>query len=334
MQTQTISYHPDRHARLLDYMKEVYPHRDIRYLDWWITNIDQSDEECWEKCVIILDNEQIIGCTTVNDARILIDSEEKRFFSRGNTIVSPDQRGKGISKEIYNQVNLYDNWFSVGVTDIAWKIQPKYVKRFTPIRPVNVYISVNWSICMQLLRKIFGFQLVTCQYPEHLSVSRYEKLQKVSDINQIAFPSQGKWMKDHAEFIRDKVFFLKRYYDVYSPERYAIYQYLLRGKSIGYVVVRTTTYKGLEMLSLVDYRFFSRQDEDKAFKAAAKIAKSNNKGLVITLSSREYTFRLLPLTIKMKKKLNCVIGTPEYKDSFNNMLITSADSDLDFVYYK
>lgn len=331
---QVSCYSPKWHASLLMYMEMVYPHRDIRYLDWWISNIDQSDEECWEKCAIILDNEKIIGCTTVNDVCILIDSEETRFFSRGNTIISPDQRGKGISKEIYNRVNLYDNWFSVGVTDIAWKIQPKYVKRFTPIRPVNVYISVNWSICTQLFRKVFGGQPATCQYPEHLSVSRFENLQKVSDINQIAFPSQGKWMKDHAEFVRDKAFFLKRYYDVYSSERYTIYQYLLKGESIGYVVVRLTRYKGVEMLSLVDYRFHSRQDEVKAFKAATKIAKSNNKGLVITLSSREYTFRWFPLTIKMKKKLNCAIGMPEYKDCFNDMLITSADSDLDFVYYK
>ena len=334
MQIQTISYHPNWHDRLLDYMKKVYPHRDIRYLDWWITNIDQSDEKCWEKCIIILYDDEIIGCTTVNDARILIDSVEKRFFSRGNTSVSPDQRGKGISKEIYNQVNLYDNWFSVGVTDIAWKIQPKYVRRFTPIRPVNVYISVNWSICMQLFRKVFGRQPATCQYPEHLSVSHFEKLQKVSDLNQITFPSQGQWMKDYAEFVRDKAFFLKRYYDIYSSDRYTIYQYLLKGESIGYVVVRPTRYKGLEMLSLVDYRFQARQDEVKAFMAAAKIAKSNHKGLVITLSSREYTFGLFPLTIKMKKKLNCAIGMPEYKDWFNDMLITSADSDLDFVYYK
>ena len=334
MQTQAISYHSNWHARLLEYMKKVYPHRDIRYLDWWITNIDQSDEKCWEKCIIILYDDEIIGCTTVNDARILIDSEEKRFFSRGNTIVSPDQRGKGISKEIYNQVNLYDNWFSVGVTDIAWKIQPKYVKRFTPIRPVNVYISVNWSICTQLFRKVYGGQPATCQYPEHLSVSHFEELQKVSNISQIAFPSQGQWMKDKAEIVRDKVFFLKRYYDIYNSDKYTIYQYLLRGKSIGYVVVRPTRYKGVEMLSLVDYRFQSRQDEVKAFKAAAKIAKSNNKGLVITLSSREYTFRLLPLTIKMKKKLNCAIGMPKYKECFNDMLITSADSDLDFVYYR
>lgn len=334
MQTQTISYNPNWHARLLDYMKRVYPHRDIRYLDWWISNIDQSDEKCWEKCIIILNNEQIIGCTTANDARVLIDSEEKRFFSRGNTIVSPNQRGKGISKQIYNQVNLYDNWFSVGVTDIAWKIQPKYVKRFTPIRPVNVYISINWSICMQLFRKVLGRQPATCQYPEYLSLSHFEKLQKVSNINQIAFPPQGQWIKDNAEFVRDKAFFLKRYYDVYSSERYTIYQYLLRGESVGYVVVRPSQYKGLEMFSLVDYRFYSRQDEEKAFKAAAKIAKSNNKGLVITLSSRKYRFRLFSLTIKMKKKLNCAIGKTEYEDCFNDMLITSADSDLDFVYYK
>ena len=139
---EVVNYSPFWHAKLLEYMKGVFPDRDICYLEWWITNIDNS-KECWNKCTIILNNDIIIGCTTVNEARLIVGADEMLYFCRGNTIVSPKLRGKGISKQIYNRINLYDNWFSFGITDIAWAIQPRYVKNFTPINPVNVYISLQ-----------------------------------------------------------------------------------------------------------------------------------------------------------------------------------------------
>ena len=88
------------------------------------------------------------------------------------------------------------------------------------------------------------------------------------------------------------------------------------------------------MISLVDYRFHSRKDELRAFKVASKIARLNHIGLVISLSSRDYGNFLTPLLFKMKKKLNCATGYKEYRDKLNDALFTSADSDLDFVYYK
>lgn len=35
MQTQTLSYTPQWHSQLLEYMKKVYPYRSCEYLDWW-----------------------------------------------------------------------------------------------------------------------------------------------------------------------------------------------------------------------------------------------------------------------------------------------------------
>ena len=77
----------------------------------------------------------------------------------------------------------------------------------------------------------------------------------------------------------------------------------------------------------------SSKDELFAFKVALKIARLNHIGLVIALSSRDYGNHLTPLIIKMKKKLSCSTGSKYYAEKFNNILMTSADSDLDFVYY-
>lgn len=334
MDCKSVNYTPEWHNRLLVYMKSVYPHRDSQYLNWWLINIDNSGKECWEKCSLIVDGSELIGCTTVN--KVLLNSEGivEIVFFRGNTIISPSQRGKGISKLIYNQVNSFNNWLSFGVTDIAWKIQPKYVKAFTPIRPVNIYIAVNRNILYQFLEKVSGNKIKHCSFPDTLPMKKHDGLKKVVDARQLDYPKNGKWTSDSMEFVRDEDFFKKRYFDIYCSDRYAIYQYLSNGKSIGYVVLRATKYKGLDMLSLVDYRFNTRKDEQKAFKVASKIASLNKIGLVIALSSRKYGLCFSPFTIKMKKKLNCAVGMKDKVDQFNDMLITSADSDLDFVYYK
>lgn len=68
--------------------------------------------------------------------------------------------------------------------------------------------------------------------------------------------------------------------------------------------------------------------------AVVKLARLNKIGAVITLTSRNYALiSFQPLTIKMSKKLYTATGDPEMWED-TNILITSADSDLDFVYYK
>lgn len=332
---KTVSYTPSMHGYLLEYMKSVYPHRDVRYLDWWISNIDHSDEECWEKCTIIIDGSCIIGCTTVNDVRVLMDSTPQKFFFRGNTIISPNQRGKGISKNIYNRVNLYNNWISVGVTDIAWKIQPKYVNEFSPINPVNVYVSLNLFgfVRYHVLRLLRRISLKEC-FPIYFDLGEKEELIHVEKLDDLPFPKNGKWNEDDFEIIRDKDYFKWRYYDIYRSNKYQIYKYQSGGKTIGFLVLRNIVYKGLDMVSLVDFRFRKKNDETKALKAAVKVAGACSIGLVITLTSRRWGHRLSPLTLQTKKKLYSAIGMKGLAPVFNDMLITSADSDLDFVYYK
>ena len=334
MDVKIIHYTPELHNSLLAYMQSVYPYRNVEYLNWWIANIDQSDEECWGKCTIILGDGQIIGCTTVNYSCIRIDSKEKRFFVIGNTIISPNQRGKGISKEIYKRVNLYDDWLSVGITDIAWKIQPRYVKQFTPIRPINVYISVNYHFIEGIIYKLLHKHREWKGFPDTIRMGSQKELCRVKDLNSIVFPHNGLWTTDSIELVRDKAFFKMRYFDIFCSGKYAIYLCKRNDLVVGYVILRKAEYKGLDMISLVDYRFYSRDDEPIAFKAASRLAVYNNIGFVITLSSRKYGLMLSPLTIKMWKQLNCAIGMKDLLEKFNDALFTSADSDLDFVYYK
>lgn len=330
---QTISYSPIWHERLLAFMREIYPHRDIRYLDWWIMNIDNSVEKCWKKCAIVLDNETIIGCTTVNELEILNETQRIQFYAQANTILLENYRGKGLSRLIYERYN-YPEWITFGFTDVAWKIQPKYVMNFFPIHPVNVYISISLiGYITNVFRKLFRKPSVII-FPELFRINRHEFFREVTDIEQLIIPKNGRWTTDGFEIVRDVEYIRKRFVDIFCHERYHIYQYISNGIPEGYIVLRQTIYKGLDMISLVDFRVKIKADETKMLKAAVKVAKMCGIGLVITLTSRRWGNRLFPLTLQTAKKLHSAVGTRNWIENLNNMLITSADSDLDFVYYK
>jgi hypothetical protein len=328
---QVVSYSPQWHARLLEYMRKVYPYRGVQYLDWWLSNIDSGCEDDWLKCFIVVEDEEIIGCTTAIPIELVRDGIRNTLYLRGNTIISPEKRGKGISKLLYDKVNSYNDWLSVGITDIAWKIQPKFVKSFTPIRPINIYVAANGWIFPQLVRRFFKRKSSPMRFPEHIRLSHNKTFAHIDDAKALLAPEKGCWSKD-LELVRDEAFIQKRFFDIYCGERYAIYKYEEQGKASGYVVLRKIVYGGFDMVSVVDYRFLDRRDERKAFLLAQKVARHNRMGLVFGMSSRKYHFLGSPLLITTPKKLNCAVGNKEV--DFSDLLITSADSDLDFVYYQ
>lgn len=335
MEIQVFSYTPEWHSRLLEYMKVVYPHRNTNYLDWWLANIDYSVKDCWDKCVIVLDEDKIVGCSTVNTLDLNKCNEKKSLFVQANTILLPDYRGKGLSRKIYERYN-YPDWITFGFTDIAWKIQRRYVKDFTPINPINVYVSLDLFGFMRyhVWRLLRRKTMKKCEFPIHADIGRKQELILVEKLEDMPFPKNGKWNEDVFEIIRDKDFFKWRYYDIYRSDKYQIYKYQSDGKTIGYLVLRIIVYKGVDMVSLVDFRFRKRDYETRALKAAIKVAGTCGIGLVMTLTSRKWGYMLSPLTIMTKKKLHSAVGTTDNTDKFNEMLVTSADSDLDFVYYK
>lgn len=334
MQTELVTYTPLLHDRLQDYMQYVYPYRDIRYLEWWLSNIDSGDEEDWAKCYLVMEGDDVIGCTSANPVELLWKNERYKFSFIGNTIISTEKRGLGISKSLYNTVNLYSNWLSVGITDIAWKIQPKYVKNFTPISPVRIYITANINVLGQLFKRLFksnGKGEKHFVMPEQIKVRNNAFFVKVNDVGRIDVPQSGRWTGDKVELIRDKEYLNKRFFDIYCADRYGVYKFEKDGKLEGYIVLRKMYYAGFDMVSVVDYRFMDCHDERQAFAAANKLAKTNNIGFVFGMSSRKYGFIGFPFLVIMPKKLNCAVGTKEI--DFGDMLVTSADSDLDFVYY-
>ena len=296
-----------------------------------MAHIDSGSESEWQKCFIVTEEEEIIGCTTAIPCELIREGIRGNFYLRGNTIISPEKRGRGTSKLLYDKVNSYNDWLSIGITDIAWKIQPKYVKNFTPIKPINVYVAANGWILPELVRRLLKRKPCTMEFPGEISMPHGDTFVHIKDVKELAFPENGRWTTDQVELVRDEAYIQKRYFDVYCAERYAIYKYEKQGKTSGFVVLRRMVYSGFVMVSVVDYRFADRDDERKAFRLAQKVARRNKVGFVFAMSSRKYRFLGCPFLITTPKKLNCATGNKEI--DFKDILFTSGDSDLDFVYY-
>ena len=297
--------------------------------------MDDVEGDIREKSVVLFDGKSIIGCTTVNKANLWVEDTKITYYLQGNTIINGQYRGKGLSKFLYSPYSNYSNWLTLGFTDLAWKIQPKFVKCFTPIKPVNVYVAVNFKILglplMYFLAKRFYLDE---GHKQRINITSREYLELLKDPEDFKKHFSERWFPQKTEIERNAEYIRKRFFEIYCADKYKFYLYYSQEYVVGYVVLRTIKYRKIPMVSIVDYRFVSRNDELKVIKAASRFASSLGIGLVLFLTSREYNASFYPLFFKTGKKLKCAIGSKGYQGKFEDLLVTAADSDLDFVYYE
>lgn len=317
---------------LLEFMIKEYPNRDSRYLEWWLKRVGDTSKDKFSRTFVIKKDEQIVGCTTANWGKMIINNRFHDFYWAGNTIISSQYRGKGIGRLLYEERDKYFDRCSTGFTDIAHKIEFKISKNIKKISQVGVYLSFTRYCYRTFLDKLFGKDLINKEL--YIPISIFHKgveAKRVDKIEDFLAPNNGVWMKDDVEVVRDKDFVDKRFFDIYRS--YTLYQLFDKSNVIGFFVVRRAKYKNLNLLSLVDYRLTEQKYHKTLIQLVTKITKLNKIGIIITLTSQKDFFRISPLTIKTPKVLYGGTTMPELIDG-QDFLITSADADLDFVYYK
>ena len=167
-------------------------------------------------------------------------------------------------------------------------------------------------------------------YPLKMAV-RGMMFYRIDKLEQMSFTSDGFWQNDDIEITRDKSFFEKRFFNIYK--KYVVYEGHLCGNLVCYFVVRLAHYKGFDVISLVDFRYRKKDYMSSIDKAVSEIAKINHIGFYLTLSSlKRKVFNFFPVILRTSKKLYGGTTIPHINKEFS-LLITSADSDLDFVYY-
>lgn len=327
-----VGYNSSIHDQLMSFLQNIYPQRDKSYFEWWLESTKEVSKEKKERTFCIVCDSKIIACTLSYWSKLKVCDHINKFYWEANTIVDPKYRGKGIGRMIYEQMDKYRDRCTTGFTDSAFKIQFKILKNIKHISTVSVYLSFTHCIIRTIVERLFHIDL----YDKELAAPDFIRCKhliakRVETINDFEIPDNGIWLNQNIEVIRDKDFIYKRFFDIYK--KYYVYQIYDKTASVGYFVVRRTKYMGLNMLSLVDYRLSNIKSHTLLLRLVRKIATLNKIGLIITLTSQSGFNQLYPLTIQTSKKLYGGTTMAEIEEG-QDFLITSADSDLDFVYYK
>lgn len=334
-QVTIVHYSNEWRDKLMIFLKQEYPHRKEQYLEFCLDYLDKSPVEAKEKAVVALMNSKIVGCYTVLPLRMINNSGIEDLYIQVNMMVSPNYRGLGISSFLYYYLDYYPNWMVTGFTEVAWKIVPKKVKSFNPIDPIYVYLMFNsWLPVtalkrMHIIKKTNGLR----PFPDNASFSNFT-LKKARMVEDLFFPSAGRWHECNAEIVRDREYIDERFFKHYRSKEYVVYSLCKNKQPIGYFVVRPTEYKGFQMLSLVDFRYVNSSSWGDVLKAVAYIANKTHYGMVIVLTSLKLPrISLFPWVVRTTKELPCATGVESLAQQ-RDILFTSADSDLDYVYYK
>ena len=330
-----VHYSNDLHDKLLLFLKKEYPFRTEDYLEFCLDYLDNATKEVKEKAVIALINSEIVGCYTVLPLQMISDNRREDYYIQVNMIVSPQHRGIGISSLLYHFLDFYPNWMVTGFTEMAWEIASRKVKSFNPIAPIYVYLMFNKWIPITILKKmkLMGKTRGLKPFPESSKLSSFT-MQRAYKVSDIFFPSSGRWFQSDTEIIRDGKYLEERFFTHYRNNEYIVYSLHKKNMPIGYFVVRVTEYHGFQMLSLVDFRYTQGGNMADVLKAVTYVAQKTHYGMGIVLTSfRLHRLTLSPLVFRTTKELPCATGVKNLAKQ-NYFLFTSADSDLDYVYYK
>lgn len=326
------TYTPQCHRELLVFMISQYENRSSEYLDWWLSNLDNGGEDIWKTTILVYYNNGIIACCTSNPFSLQIGKTTHSMFYESNTIVVPEYRGCGIGKMIYSEIIKHKNRITIGLTKSAYIIQTQKIKGCYPIQDVRVYVSANRHSLTSIINKFLNRKRENLKYPDNFKISNYTftLVKNLDDLKD--YPQNGLWLNDYVELKRDKEWLKNRFVNIYRKDYY-IYTINNNNELGGYVVFRKGRIYGVEFISIVDFRCKNIETEKLITKAANKIAKINKIGFTFCMSSRLHSMiRFSPLTIRLPKKIKNITVNENIKNE--EILITSADANLDFVYYE
>ena len=326
-----LTYTPEIYDTLRCFMINQYPHRSREYITWWLNVLQNSSDDIWRKTLIIMHNNKIVACMTSKKSSYVYKAKVYDFFYEANTIVCSSMRGRGIGNILYSYLEQFDDRCTIGMTNLAYNIQSSKLKQSISLDPIRVYITINKNIfkyVANIVKQSKDYNLITPKAFKKKGVD----FVYINDFSEIVIPDKGKWNDDDVEISRDLKYLEDRFELIWKNTEYVKYCLKKDGRQIGYVVYRKAKLYGLNIIAIVDYRCITKDDEKHVFNGANYIAKINGVGLSICLSSRKYRIlSLRPLTIRTPKIIKGLAGL---KLKTPHILFTSADSDLDFVYYE
>jgi hypothetical protein len=329
-----VNFEQKHYEGLLAFSKRVWPKKSEEYLKYRLFSIPEQTGDNRFNLLVINDDGEIVGCALYIPTKARINDKEEMILWSHDMIVEDQYRGAAgllLIMEMFKNRST----FGFGVSDINFKIQKELGANFIGL--ANLYLIFNiWSFKLLLyklrLMKKSGKDIYN--FPAKLKVGKY-KFTRISNVNELNIPNNGYWIDGNLDidFVRDEHFFRNRFFENFN--KYYFYNLEFEDSSKPnecYFVVRPVNKRGLMVLSIVDFRFNFRKPEQfkSLVRAGAKLGRLNRIALVSLLTSFKHRRINLYTLIKRKGSQQHIL-TYYPVNSGHNVLVTSADSDMDFI---
>ncbi len=186
-----------------------------------------------------------------------------------------------------------------------------------------------------LMQYVFNRQrkIITSSFPNAIESSSGTFL-KILNPDDAEISNRGYLNEDVLEFSRDREFLKWRFF--HYEGKYAFYKH---NKSESYFVVRPITWKKMNCLLLVDYRFDHRNYEmfDSILSAVKYLSKTMKFTVILTGCSLSGLFPVMRKNGFKRFGNDLIVTVSKFSDDItefktDNVSVTFADSDSDFNY--
>ena len=323
MEYNIIRYSKEYKEKTERYLHKISPEFSCEYIQY---NIEHSDsvEESQKPFLILNSHGEIVGCHFYYPVKAFIKGKEVTTCWGHDTYVDEEYR-ESCSIEFILKINRVPA-FGIGVSDKNKSIQKSIRTAFIP--GLYTYCFANYySILLGLFTKK---RIENYKSPSVTKVKNFV-FERVEKSSEILYLNNGYWYKDvnDVDFIRDKEYLDDRFF---NNKAFNYYTYTVRGKAL-YFVVRPILFRGLPMLSLVDYRYDVSDNitVHEIIKASQKIAKQNQLAGVVLVCNDKQLKESWKGKLSIKRETTLLANKYLKLSSDTTTFVTSADADVDYL---
>lgn len=320
---QVIRYTPDKEEKLRAYLHKTFPSYSNDYLDYCVQYAYNPDSDS-TGYIVLTEDDQIVGCHLFFPIRAFIRGDVVNTCWGHDTYIDEAYR-KEMSIDFILKINRVPA-FGIGVTDANKKIQESIRTSFIP--GLYTYCFVNAYSC--LFKLLSSKRLVSFRPCPTIKIDN-GLFVLVNTSTEVIIPNNGFWYKEinDVDFVRDEKYLDMRFF---YNRVFRYYVYTIKGKSV-YFVVRPIIFRGMPMLSVVDYRY-TYNDMIGIYdiiEAAKYIAFKNHlAGVVLVSNDKGLSTKKLGI-FSLKRELTLVANRFLKLSSNISLCVTSADADVDFM---
>jgi GNAT superfamily N-acetyltransferase len=298
-----------------------------RYFDFQHTHNPLFHEP--NQSILAIENGEPIGQTCLFPTEIAYNQQKESAFGEVDLIVLPQGRGKGIGKELVKRCHELSNVFVLGISPVSMDLHKGVGSVFHS--SLHKFIKLRHPLLSMLTLMGKPSKEQKLNMPQTLTVGN----NTFTPTTSAPQTHRLNWSADTLEFVRDEKFMNWRFFGDYN--HFDCYYNHNQAQPI-YLVTKQLSWNRHQFLAVVDFRLnIHNPDEVKALTEACHqlLHQSQAAGIIIGASTPQLIEQLNQSGYNEFEPPSLLFTNSARitnSDSKPQVMITMADSDLEFAY--